>query len=150
MASPARSYSTFSIDGQAFERISEEAHKTQGGRIAVITTWRSQCADCDAAFDQTSPQKPGPMTPTRRCRACVQPGKKHPVKATLVARRRKPTGVAIDCYPEMAIETHAIDVGRDAMRLNKVLEGALRRSVRVDAHATRPTTPHKPDVFTDR
>jgi len=136
-----RSYTAFEIDGQRYERVSEEAHTTKRGAIAIIITWRSHCADCDAEYFYTSPQKPGPTGPTRRCKACVTTIGKHKRVDKLVTR--KPTGVTT-AVPEV----RAVDVRLELNRKNYQRRMGASGSEQMVPRAPAKNT--KPDVFTDR
>ena len=83
-----RTYTAFEIDGQRYERIEENAHKTERGAIAIITTWEAPCADCGETFTYKSPERPAPFFPTRRCRNCIRPNRLRPTVKTLAEPKR--------------------------------------------------------------
>lgn len=142
-----RSYSAFEIDGQRYERLIEEAHKTERGAIVVLVTWQSWCADCGTEFLFKSPVRPAPPKPVRRCKGCISPTGHHKRVKALVPRRLTPTGVIAD-HPmndPMIMRRHAIgSLGSSPSRV------AIREQIDSTPQPALRDAPSRPDVFTDR
>jgi len=60
--------------GQRYRLVAVRAHTCRGGRQTQLAEWRSDCAQCGAAFTFLMPLRRKRFEPNRRCAAHKQPG----------------------------------------------------------------------------
>ena len=67
-----RYYDSFTITGQRYDRVGERPYtRKRDGQQTTVAVWQAPCRECGEPFQFFRTDKPVPIGPPRRCKACV-------------------------------------------------------------------------------